>query len=102
MNDDDFDGRNDPDPTDPGTLDLLKDLREKSVAELLAESQQALLVELLAKLKTGVATHQELAILRNLLRDNGMVVGAAGGGERARDGAPPPDLPKYEDPEYDA
>lgn len=101
MNDDDFDGRNDPNPADPNTLDLLHDLRGKSVAELLVEGQQALLVELLAKLKTGVATHQELAILRNLLRDNGMVVGVAGGGERAREGALPPDLPEYGNPEYD-
>lgn len=101
MNDDY--GVNDPDRTDPNLLDTIKELEGLSMEDLLKRSQKKQLVDLLAKLEAGLISHQENAILRNLLRDNGMVVGAVGrppegGGMGEASG---PALPSYDDPEYE-
>ena len=104
MNDDDSDyGVNDPDRTDPNLLDTIKKLEGLSMEDLLKRSQKKQLVDLLAKLEAGLISHQENAILRNLLRDNGMVMGAVprppeAGGMRETSG---PSLPTYDDPEYE-
>ncbi len=64
---------------------------------LLREGQKALLVSLVSKLRKGVATHQEQAILRNMLRDNGMMLPPT---STAPDTPEPADLPDFEDPDY--
>jgi len=100
----DFDGRNDPQPVDMNTMDLIKGLQGKTIEELLAEGQKTLLVDLLAKLQTGQASHQEMAILRNLLRDNGMMLGlgaGAGGVSDAPQAGGESTLPTFEAPEYE-
>lgn len=93
-----------PRPNYPEAEAMLDELRAKDPAVLLREIHVHMLAELLAKLKTGIASHQELAIARNLLRDNGFTV------------APTPDavevrqqeiarertaLPNLTEPEYD-
>jgi hypothetical protein len=46
-----------------------------SPAEVIQYGHEALIRLLVAKVEAGLVTHQEMAILRNLLRDNGMVMG---------------------------
>jgi hypothetical protein len=96
-------GRNDPNPRDFEALDTIKELEQKGVPELLEMAHKAMLVDLMAKLKMGQISHQEAAILRNMLRDNGMVLGLQPPGQREADLARPPlDLPKMPDPDdYD-
>lgn len=72
-------------------------------AGILKDAHELLLSTLLQKLKEKEISHQEMAILRNLLRDNGMVISVS----------PPPNppsthgepgqrpLPSLDDPEYE-
>lgn len=98
-------GRNDPNPADFEALEQLKALEGLSPEQLLKEAHVALLRDLLAKLKLGQASHQELAILRNMLRDNGMMLmgGMVPGGSTTPQQAPLPrdeeDLPDFQDGE---
>lgn len=73
-----------------------KELAGLDVKELLALGQEILLRQLLVRVKAGTASHQEQAILRNMLRDSGMVL--------KLDNEPPPaareELPELHDPEY--
>lgn len=48
-----------------------------SPEELAHYGHECLLRLLVAKVSSATASHQEMAILRNLLRDNGMVMGMA-------------------------
>lgn len=80
------------------------DLEGKSVAEVLVEGRKALFIELVGRVRSHKATHQEMAILRNLLRDNGMSLGLVleAGAEDGVSKAPeqPLPLPDFGDPEY--
>lgn len=85
-------------PTD----DAVVELRIKDVAELVRAAHKELLVDLLAKLQAGVASHQEKAILRNLLRDNGMVIAPRSFGQTEEDRQRPvANLPEFAPPEYE-
>lgn len=64
--------RNDPNPVDLEELDKLKGM---GVKEMLEEARKQLVMQLLLKVKAGDASASELAVLRNLLRDNGMILG---------------------------
>ncbi len=73
------------------------------VQEILRCGQKALFADLVGKARLGKASHQELAILRNILKDNGMILGIApegldGGEARTR---PPLDLPSFEPPPWE-
>ena len=82
--------------------DLAQELRGEDREDLLREAHKELLVLLTAKLKAGTATHQELAILRNLLRDNGMVIPPRPPEAERRDAQRPrADLPVLDDPDYE-
>jgi hypothetical protein len=69
-----------------------------SEADILARGRKALLARLTAKAEAGTLSHQEAAILRNLLRDNGLVMAL---GEPRANPKPLPveddDLPQFED-----
>ena len=78
----------------------LKELEGLSLHELLLRGQENLLRSLVAKSMAGEASHQEAAILRNLLRDNGMVMGAQPP-TKTIEHRPLPALPHFEDPQYD-
>lgn len=55
--------------------EAIADLKNLSLEDVFRVGHAALLRRLVARCSTGTATHQELAILRNLLRDNGMTMG---------------------------
>lgn len=77
-------------------------LLNKSVKEILEEGQKALFARLVARCRAGVASHQELAILRNVLKDNGLVLFGipVGAEDRADERAAPSDLPDFDPPDY--
>lgn len=73
----------------------------KTAAEILQEGQMVLLMQLVGRCRTGRASHQEMAILRNLLKDNGLTLGIPPEGMRAGEAqGDPMDLPSYDPPEY--
>lgn len=73
----------------------------KSVEEILRDGQKTLFARLVAKVRANAANHQELAILRNILKDNGFVLVAPEQAVKNR-AQPPVNLPDFEErPEYD-
>jgi hypothetical protein len=94
----------DEDVEDPAGLQALRNQRETlnqlPTDELLRRSHFALLRELLAKLELGVLSHQEMSILRNMLRDNGMVLGVPPAGQQPGV-SQPRDLPTFDDEDYE-
>lgn len=73
----------------------------KSVEDILREGQKALFAELVARCRSGKASHQELAVLRNVLKDNGLTLGIPPEDHTGKaETAAPLDLPSFEDPEY--
>lgn len=54
---------------------VFQHLMERTEEDILRIGQKATYATLVAKAITGEATHQELAILRNLLKDNGLTLG---------------------------
>jgi hypothetical protein len=82
--------------------DALLRMDNMSFAEVIQQGHLALLKDLVASVNAGTASHQEKAILRNFLRDNGMTMGVPPQGTSAGDRtAPPPDLPTFGEPDYD-
>lgn len=75
------------------------DLEGMSLEDILRAGQKALFVQLVGKARSGTASHQELAILRNALRDNGLVLGIAPEPEAATEA--PADLPDFDKPEWE-
>ncbi len=78
--------------------DALNRLSNYSLAQIIQAGHEALLKDLVARVNSGTASHQEKAILRNMLRDNGMTMGVppAGTGPGQSDPGPAlPDLPAY-------
>jgi len=74
------------------------DLEGKSVEEVLKEGQRQLFIQLVGRVRAGEANHQEMAILRNLLKDNGLTLGIPQ--EAPAEQSEPLDLPEFDDPEY--
>lgn len=75
-----------------------EELIGKDLQTILREGQKALFARLVSRCRTGNASHQEMAILRNLLKDNGLVLGIPP--EKAEP-EKPMDLPEFGEPEYD-
>lgn len=73
-------------------------LHNMPIEMVIRAGHEAILRRLVAKAQAGSITHQEAAILRNMLRDNGMTLGIA---PSASAGPGPgkqqdlPDLPDY-------
>lgn len=100
MQDDDG---NEASPTDEAYQKFLREMEGKSVQDILAEGQKALFIDLVSRVRMGEASHQEKAILRNLLKDNGFTLGIDLGkaiNEDRDETRPPMDLPEYGDPDY--
>lgn len=78
-------------------------LDNMSFAQVIQEGHLALLKDLVAAVNSGTATHQEKAILRNFLRDNGMTLAVPPSGMSLAENPTPggPKLPEFGDPEYD-
>ena len=83
------------------TAALYAELEGKSVQDILREGQKALFVDLVVKARSGKASHQELAILRNVLKDNGLVLGIPPEEPQAQRAGAPVDLPEFSTPDYD-
>jgi hypothetical protein len=70
-----FDGRNSPvEPDADPVADEMARLAGLGAKEMLEEARLASIRLLLAKVNTGRASAPEIAVLRNLLRDNGMIL----------------------------
>lgn len=79
----------------------IANLSNISLEEVLRAGHEDLLRLLVAKVRAGIASHQEQAILRNILRDNGMTLGVSP--YKTIEGSPAPDiedLPQLEPPDY--
>lgn len=77
-------------------------LMDKSVEDILREGQKALFARLVSTCRAGTASHQELAILRNILKDNGLTLGIPPDRPATGERLPLPDdieVPEYGDPE---
>lgn len=80
---------------------LFDELIGKSVEEILRDGQKVLFARLVSKVRAGTANHQEQAILRNILKDNGYVLVAPEQAVKNRV-TQPVDLPDFEErPEYE-
>jgi hypothetical protein len=74
------------------------DLMGLTLEDILREGQKALFARLVGRCRIGIASHQELAILRNILKDNGLTLGIPP--ELPAKAPEPVDLPDYDTPEY--
>lgn len=87
------------------SVEIDPSLSSMSVEDLLKDARKHLLIFLLNAVKTGMATPQEMAVLRALLKDNGMVMGFVedGAGEQSNTRAAqrPIDLPTFQSAPYD-
>lgn len=90
--------REEPDYDKQAYADALQEIAGFSLHALLAKGHEQLLRTLVAKSMSGTATHQELAILRNVLRDNGLTM-APGDGAKTIEHRPLPALPHFDDPD---
>ena len=72
---------------------FLAKLGGMNIEGVLQAGHQAMLRLLVAKVALGDATHQEMAVLRNMLRDNGMVLGKVIDGQAIK----PSELPNDHD-----
>lgn len=88
-----------------GSLEQLREavdrLHNLPPDEVLRRAHEALLKTLLAKVELGTISHQEQAILRNMLRDNNMVLAVAPPGTQLPRVEAPTELPSFGEPEYD-
>lgn len=80
--------------------EALHRLKGMDLASVLQAGHEASLRLLSARAIAGTASHQELAILRNMLRDNGMVMGKVIDGSKGEPLPFPDDLPALSKPEY--
>lgn len=97
-----WDGRNDPDQEDIALKDRRTELLLLPLDELLKKAHKVIVVTLLAKVELGRANHQELAVLRNLLRDNGLMMAPPTPEQERRDAArTPAAIPQLPPPEYE-
>lgn len=70
-----------------------------SLEDILREGQKALFARLVTACRGGKASHQEMAILRNVLKDNGLTLGIPPEDTAAATRAPV-DLPEFGQPDY--
>lgn len=78
---------------------IFAELDGLSVDDILRAGQRALFLQLVTKARALTANHQELAILRNILKDNGMTLGIPP--EKPAATEAPMDLPTYDRPDYE-
>lgn len=99
MNSEDFDGRNDP-SGDLKTQDRVAELMKMDLEEVLKLGQKRIVAHLVALAEDGQISHQEIAVFRNFLRDNGVVMTPKTDEQEAADKArPAADIPEFGDPD---
>lgn len=77
-----------------------QELMGMSLEDILREGQKALFARLVTRCRAGQASHQEMAILRNVLKDNGLTLGIPPEDGSVVRREAPLDLPEYGEPEY--
>ncbi|MCC5780528.1 hypothetical protein H7H48_15815 [Nitratireductor sp. B36] len=77
--------------------DAIDDL---NLDDLMKEARKDLFADLLRGLRSGMLTPAEKNVLRQLLKDNGMVMGDPNEGASEEPKRPKADLPSFSDPEY--
>jgi len=75
-----------------------QELMGKTVEEILKEGQKVLFAKLVSICRSGLASHQHMAVLRNILKDNGLTLGIPP--EQPQRSEAPVDLPNFGKPEY--
>ncbi|RWP84726.1 MAG: hypothetical protein EOR11_19900 [Mesorhizobium sp.] len=73
-----------------------------TLEEVYQLGHKALVARLVSRCRAGIASHQELAILRNLLKDNGLTLGITPDKPASGEKLPLPDdveVPEYGPPE---
>lgn len=81
--------------------DRIAELAKLDATDILRLAHKKLLATLLAKLDAGLLTAAEAVTLRNLLKDNGMILGVP---PEPAPGAPVPQpapIPRYQPPEWE-
>lgn len=85
--------------------EFLQRLHNMSEADIARDARRAMLEDLYEKVVSGTAMPQDHANLRQLLKDNGMIMGdptqGAGGDSNPKAAKEPLPLPSFERPEYD-
>lgn len=100
--DDDFDGSNDPAPTNLALEDRIKELMGMDLKELFELGQKRVVATLVALAEAGQMSHQEIAAFRNLLRDNGIMMTPKTDEQAAEDASrPAAEIPEFDDPDYE-
>lgn len=80
---------------------LYAELEGKSVQDILRDGQKHLFIDLVVSVRMGTASHNEKAILRNLLKDNGLTLGIPPEkGPGYSEPAELPDVPDFGTPDY--
>lgn len=78
-----------------------EDLEALDLEDLMKEGRMLLLRNLVKLVRNGQATPQEQNVLRQLLKDNGMIAGDPLEGASSEERRPAKrDLPTFDDPEY--
>lgn len=86
---------------DTETAERIAKIPSLSTQDILRLAHKKLLGNLLEKLEDGSITHQEMAILRNVMKDNGMILGVPPI-DPAGPAAPlPAALPSFEKPDWE-
>lgn len=80
-----------------------KELMGMTIQDILRDGQKTLFARLVGKVRAGTASHQQEAILRNILKDNGMIFLGIPSvtGESAGEEVEQHPLPHFEDPDYE-
>lgn len=94
-----------PESTQDGS-DLLETLSKMTIHDMMLRMRKGLVMELLARLETGTATHQELAIIQRTLNDAGYVIdrdpdGGSEPGSTPMKSSTPLDLPDLSEQDYE-
>lgn len=75
-------------------------LEALDLQDLMLEGRKLLLQKLIAAVKQGIASPQEMNTLRQMLKDNGMVMGDPNEGATPGQGKPKAPLPQFGEPDY--
>jgi hypothetical protein len=94
-------GHNGGPPLDEETAARIAAVSKLSVQDILRLAHKKLMENLLVKLELGTITHQEMATLRNVMKDNGMILGVPPVDPAGNTAPPPASLPVFDKPDWE-
>ena len=92
--------RNDPDDQ-LSEQEAVEKMEGETTEALLARARLAMVKRLTAKMEAGSASYQDMANLRQLLKDNGMILGLDTKKDPKSSEVPELDLPDLDKPDYE-